>query len=281
MSPHPQQPARDSRPVTRGFVAWRRLLRNRREKYEYGGMSGAVGSDVIPGRSALDESRLDAAEFAQLAEELFAGETPTETASQVVALARDELDIDFTGITMIRAGGRLETLAATDPIAATADELQHELGEGPCADASWSRQALVSDDLRADTRWPVWAPKVADLGIHSALAIPLVSGTRRIGALNLFSKRPREFDDEDIAFAHIFARHAALAIRTAEKDANMVVALDGRKLIGQAQGILMERYGLDDVRAFEILKRYSQNHNAKLRQVAAQLVATGRLPDGR
>lgn len=229
----------------------------------------------------MDESRLDAAEFARLAEELFSADSPTETADQVVNLARDELDVDFAGITMVRAGGALSTLAATDPVSVAADELQHELGEGPCADSSWTRQALISEDLRADPRWPTWAPKAADLGISSILAVPLASSTRRIGALNLFSKRPREFSDEDVAFAHIFGRHAALAIRAAEKDANMVVALDGRKLIGQAQGILMERYGLDDARAFEILKRYSQTHNVKLRQVAAKLVATRRLPDGK
>lgn len=229
----------------------------------------------------MDESRLDAAEFARLAEGLFAAETPTETADQVVALAVGELDVDHAGMTMIRAGGRLETLAATDSIAVAADQLQHELREGPCVDASWTRQALIAEDLRTDPRWPRWAPNAADLGVSSLLAISMASGERRIGALNLYSKRPRDFSDDDVAFAHIFARHAAMALRVSENDENMIIALDGRKLIGQAQGILMERYGLDDTRAFEILKRYSQNHNMKLRQVAAGLVATRRLPDGR
>lgn len=98
--------------------------------------------------------------------------------------------------------------------------------------------------------------------------------------LSLFSKRQRDFSDDDVTFAHIFARHAARALQTAEDDANLMVALDGQKLIGQAQGILMERFGVGDTRAFAILKQYSQDHNIKLHQVAAELAATRRLPDG-
>lgn len=228
----------------------------------------------------LDRARLDASEFTQLAEELFGADTPKETAERVVVLARAELDVDLASITMIRPGGRLETAAATDLVAIDTDKLQEELAEGPCVDTSWRRQTLLSRDLRADSRWPSWGPRVADLGVNCLLAVELRTGVSRAGMLSLFSKRQRDFSDDDVAFAHIFARHAALALQTAENDANLMVALDGRKLIGQAQGILMERCGVDDTRAFAILKRYSQDHNIKLGQVAAELVATRRLPDG-
>ncbi|MGH3470749.1 MAG: ANTAR domain-containing protein [Nocardioidaceae bacterium] len=227
----------------------------------------------------MPDVRIDAAGFAQLAEELFAADTPAETADQVVALVQQELDVDSVGITMIRSDRGLETIASTDPVAHEADVLQVELREGPCMDASWHRQTLLSQNLATDPRWPQWAPKAAALGVSSLLAVELSSPERRIGALNLFSARPRDFSDDDIAFAYIFARHAALAISVAEHDAHLVVALDARKLIGQAQGILMERYGLDAGRAFEVLKRYSQDHNVKLRQVATELVETRRLPD--
>jgi AmiR/NasT family two-component response regulator len=76
----------------------------------------------------------------------------------------------------------------------------------------------------------------------------------------------------------IFARHAALALSGAMNEAELNVALDSRKLVGQAQGILMERYGLDEARAFAVLRRYSQDHNLKLRRVAEYLVSHRRLP---
>lgn len=107
------------------------------------------------------------------------------------------------------------------------------------------------------------------------------SDSRRLGSVNLYWSTRREFDRDDVAFAHVFARHAAVAIAGAVDEANLNVALDGRKRIGQAQGILMERYGLDETRAFEVLRRYSQNHNLKLRHVAESVVATLSLPPDR
>lgn len=217
--------------------------------------------------------------FAELAAALHAAPSPTETAEEVVGFAREQLDADHAGITLMRANDRLETVAPTDDVVVQADALQYELAEGPCRDASWTGDTLLSSDVASDPRWPDWGPKAAALGIVSALAVELTSSAgARIGAVNLFWGRPRAFDRDDIAFAHVFTRHAALALASSFELANLNVALDARKRIGQAQGMLMERFGLDEDRAFEVLRRYSQNHNLKLRQVAERLVATRVLP---
>ncbi len=222
---------------------------------------------------------LDALEFAKIAEALQAAPTPTQTAEQIVDYLRDQLDADHAGITMIRARGRLETVAATDSLVERADALQSELDQGPYRDSSWHRDTLVVNDLAADERWPQWARKVADLGISSALAVELTTADdERIGAISVYWTRPRVALADDIAFVNIFARHAALALSGAMNEADLNVALDSRKLIGQAQGILMERYGLDEARAFAVLRRYSQDHNLKLRRVAEYLVSTRKLP---
>ena len=98
--------------------------------------------------------------------------------------------------------------------------------------------------------------------------------------LELFNSEPFAFDDDDIAVAHILARHASVAVGTARQEETLWQAIDARKLIGQAQGILMERFGLDGDRAFAVLQRYSQDNNVKLREVARRLVDTGLLPKG-
>jgi len=117
------------------------------------------------------------------------------------------------------------------------------------------------------------------LGVASVLAVELTDvDDRRIGSINVYWTRPRQFTADDVAFANIFARHGALALSRSLDEAGLNVALDSRKLIGQAQGILMERYELDESRAFEVLRRYSQDHNVKLRQVAEHLIATRQLP---
>ncbi|KAA1422935.1 GAF and ANTAR domain-containing protein [Mumia zhuanghuii] len=223
---------------------------------------------------------LDPQELADLAVELHAAESPQETAEQVIKYLCETLQMDQAGVTMLRRGGRLETVAATGDVIVRFDELQNELDEGPCRNGEWD-QTLRSGDLTRETRWPRWTDAVAALGYASLLAVSLSHDGRRIGVVSLYSKEPRFFDEDDAALAHLFARHAAIAIARSEQEANLNLALDARKLIGQAQGILMERFGLDETRAFEVLRRYSQGHNVKLRAVAEMLVSTRRLPQSR
>ncbi|WP_442939993.1 GAF and ANTAR domain-containing protein [Nocardioides sp. B-3] len=129
----------------------------------------------------------------------------------------------------------------------------------PCHDSAWQGATMVSRDLAADSRWPLWAPKAVALGIGSALGAELVNkaGDRRLGAVNLYWARARVFTSDEVAFAHLMTRHAALALDASLTVEGLNIALDGRKRIGQARGILMERHGSDEDRAFAVLKRYS------------------------
>ena len=79
--------------------------------------------------------------------------------------------------------------------------------------------------------------------------------------------------------AHVLARHAAVAVAATREQAQLWQAIDARQLVGQATGILMERFALDADRAFDVLRRYSQHHNLKLHEVATRLIESRRLPD--
>ena len=136
----------------------------------------------------------------------------------------------------------------------------------------------MSEDVAGDARWPLWGPAVAELGMHSVLSIRLATRTRRYGSLNLYADRLNAFDDDDVAVATIFVSHASVALAAAHNEQGLQFAIDARKLIGQAQGILMERFDLDADRAFEFLRRQSQHHNVKLRSVAEWVVANRTMP---
>ena len=224
--------------------------------------------------------RMDAQEFADLAQELSRADCPQQTAEQVVEHARAALGADHGGITLIRAGGRLQSMACTDDLVVKADLLQYELDEGPCRDAAWQSATLASQDLAADPRWPQWAPRASHLGIASVLAAELnaTDTGHRLGALNLYWTQPAVFAADDLAYANIFAVHAAVALAASLQDAQLNTAMDARKVIGQAQGILMERHNLTTEQSFEVLRRYSQDHNIKLRDIAQRLVSTRQLP---
>ena len=216
--------------------------------------------------------------FARLAEELHAAGDVVETSEQVVAKAIDVLEADDASITMIRKANRLETIAPSSPVVEQLDRLQYELREGPCYKASWQGETMTSPDLAGDVRWPLWAPKAAATGVASMMAVELRTADKRVGALNLYFAKPRVFGPDDIEFATIFGRHASVAMESAATESGLIVALDTRKVVGQAQGILMERFDLNEVQAFEVLKRYSQDHNLRMRVVAEHLCETRTLP---
>jgi GAF domain-containing protein len=201
-----------------------------------------------------------------------------ETAESVVALACETLDCNYAGLTVFRSGGAFETLAPTDPVVTRADRLQYELGEGPCVEAAWESDTFLSNDLRIDQRWPKWGPLAAELGFGSLLAARLSIGGQTLGALNLYSTQAREYTAEDRDIAVIFATHAASTMLSVRERENLKEAVEGRTTIGQAQGILMERFDLDADRAFAVLRRFSQTQNIKLRAVADLVIASGDLP---
>jgi GAF domain-containing protein len=230
-----------------------------------------------------DDGSALAVEFARISQELAGEPHGDETVQRVVELAVQTVPgCDFCGISMRMSDGKIETPASTAEVVDQADQLQYELAEGPCLDAIWVDDTYVIDDMLADQRWPQWAPRAAALGFHSILSVRLATPTDLVGALNLYSAERSAFDDDAVVMGHIYAAHASNAIAATNQVVHLRTAMQSRHLIGVAQGLLMQRYGLTEEAAFQVLSRHSQNSNIRLREVAAELVAefkrSGRLP---
>jgi GAF domain-containing protein len=218
-----------------------------------------------------------AEEFAELALSLH-DVTVEETVEKVLEFTLKAIGCDYAGVIFVRGRHDIETAAATDPIVAKLDAMQMEVGEGPDVAVLEDRLSVIVSDTRTDQRWPTWAARVYDTGIRSLLSVRMYTDDETIGTLNAYSKAPDAFDIDDQAVAHVLARHTAVALGNARKIENLWMAVDARKRIGQAQGILMERFDLSDDQAFAVLLRYSQDNNVKLRVVADRLVETRVLP---
>ncbi|MEV0288672.1 MULTISPECIES: GAF and ANTAR domain-containing protein [unclassified Kribbella] len=217
--------------------------------------------------------------FGRLAMELHDVDGVEETVEAVVQFALHALGCTYAGVVLVARGRRPEVLALTDPLVATLYELQIEAGDGPMITAIQEERVVLVADVEAETRWSrAWITQVRAAEIRTIVHLPLLAHGRAEAVLSLYDKAPNAFDDDDLAIAHILARHASVAIANAREEESLAEAIDARKLIGQAMGILMERYGLDGDRAFEVLKRYSQQYNRKLRDVAQELIDTRRLP---
>lgn len=180
--------------------------------------------------------------------------------------------VDFVSISVLESDGRLRTLAPTDPLAVEIDELQYELHEGPCYQAAVEgERVLFASDLARDVRWPAYGRRAAELGVGSQLGLSLLADGKTRSALNLYSKQVGGFED-GVEMAELFASHAALVMGYARTVRTLDEAIASRTVIGQATGILMERYDLDEDRAFGFLTRVSQTSNVKLREVANEVV---------
>lgn len=210
--------------------------------------------------------------FAEMALELHDQPTTVETLDKITQYAKMSMDCDDAGVLLVHARNRLETASATSDRVNQSHDLQREYDEGPCLDALEGVGSYISGDVARDARWPSWGKAMAELGIMSAMSLRLETRQRRFGSLNLYSDKTHFFDQTDLEAAKIFGRHVSVALSAAHNEEGLLTAIDARKLIGQAQGILMERFNIDGDRAFEVLRRYSQHHNAKLRTVAEWIV---------
>lgn len=239
------------------------------------------GSDNPP---EVDSAELELTEFSATARTLFAAGGVDDTLTEIVDLAVSTIEgCDFAGIFIVQ-NSTVTTPVHTNEIVATADALQHASGEGPCLDAVTHGSTFYADDLADDARWPTFGPRATELGMRSLLAIPLIDNGI-LGALNLYAGYPRAFGVIDRARGLLLASLAALAFSAARnheveerRDADFHAALATREMIGQAQGILMERERIIGDQAFDLLRRASQHLNIKLREVAEALIETGERP---
>jgi hypothetical protein len=221
--------------------------------------------------------------LAEVARALFEPGTVAGTLQLTVDLAVATVEgCDAAGVFVLR-DGEVFTAASSDPLVVELDKLQFASDEGPCLDAVADGGTSYAADLAEDTRWPQFGPAAASAGVRSALAFRLSS--RPISALNLYAHLPAAFGSTDRAKGLIFATLAGLALENAgdradeeERLVNLRKALATRELIGQAQGILIERERITADQAFDVLRRASQHLNIKIREVANTLIETGESP---
>lgn len=184
---------------------------------------------------------------------------------------------EYATVTLV-ANGTIETPVMVGDLGGQSDTLQRELGEGPCIRAAVSDRTVWIDDMRTETRWPNFAAAAADLGIRSMACFYLYIDGDDSAALNLHSTEPAAFTAEARQLGELFAAHAATAFGAIQEKQQLRAALGSRDIIGQAKGMIMERYRLDADEAFALLARLSQDTNTKLVEVATQIVEAG--PEG-
>lgn len=201
------------------------------------------------------------------------------TLEKVVLVATEMVQgCDFVGISIVHSN-RIDTPVGSDETLNRIYELQFVLKEGPCFDALRLQEIVHSRDLANDARWPRWGPLVVkEAGVASIVSYRLYTTQDTLGAMNLYSAELDAFDSDDINNGQALAAHAGVALAASQHAENLEMAITNRTVIGRAEGILMERFGIPAHQAFAVLRRVSQGRNVKLNRVAEELVRTGVTP---
>jgi GAF domain-containing protein len=217
---------------------------------------------------------LEIAEHARALAERFSDDA-SAFVHEVVTGAVDHVpSAQHAGITVLRGKGQLQTAAASGTHPAVLDALQKRYEQGPCLDAARSRSPIQVDDLSNDARWPLFRrDALAQTPVRSSLSMPLLPDKHTTAALNIFADHPQAFSAEAVEIASAYTINAALAWSAVRAKNQIPRALASRDLIGQAKGILMERYGVSDGQAFALLKRLSLESRISVAEVARRLVA--------
>ena len=197
---------------------------------------------------------------------------PDATLGHITAAAVDLVEgIDYADVMLIEDGS-YRSVASTADLVTDLDHAQMRLQQGPCLEAAVSDAIVRAPDLRQEQRWPAFAAAALEQGVHSVLSFQLYVHRTGTGALNLLGKRPHRLDIQSEATLAMLATHAAITLIAARKEVQFESALASRDVIGQAKGILMERFKLDAGGAFALLTKLSQDANIPVRIIAQQLV---------
>jgi GAF domain-containing protein len=215
----------------------------------------------------------------RLARSLEAEADPGAVLDEIVTAAvRFVPGVEDASVTLVVARRQVTSRHRTGDLPERVDAIQTGTGEGPCLDAAYEQDTVRVPDLRREQRWPHFAQQAVEAGAGSMLSFQLYVHGDTLGVLNLYSRHPDAFDDESEQVGLLFASHAAVAFAGAQKVDHLHRALESRDQIGQAKGILMERYHVDADQAFRLLVRLSSAHERKLHDVADELTRTRLLP---
>ena len=240
----------------------------------------AAGSELVMTETSFDGSEL----FAKVARELAEQADLRQTTRRLVELVVELTECTIAALWSLAPGNHASLQAANDPDAARVlGRILRDIDEGPAHTVLLSHQVVLIEDTQQETRWPRYLAGLAESGlpVRSVLGYSLLVAERQLGALLLYSPKPGYFNDELLRIGSVLADHAAIALDaaiSAEKAANLRLALQSNRRIGMAIGILMAMHRLNEEQAFDLLRVASQHTHVKIRDVAEDIILTGAVP---
>jgi GAF domain-containing protein len=221
-----------------------------------------------------------ASSVAGLAEITAAGRGLERALEQVVDETNRVFAVDGAGLMLLTEDDVLRYAVASDERGRILETIQQQVGEGPCVDAFERAEVTVAADVTNDERWPSFGRLARQHSLRGVLGVPVDLEHGAVGTLNVYSTQRHDWDEGEVEAIQAYSRIVASVLRTAvearlqgQLAEQLQYALDHRVVIEQAKGILMEREGVDQRAAFELLRRRARANRERVAEVARRVVA--------
>ncbi|MBI2711090.1 MAG: GAF and ANTAR domain-containing protein [Actinobacteria bacterium] len=211
---------------------------------------------------------------------LTGGTSGAET-SRLCRVCADITGMSGAGIMLMSEAGPRGSLCTTDEVSALIEQLQYDLGEGPCLDAYRLDRPVLEPDIRRPVvpRWLAFSGPALGAGARAVFGFPLRVGSVRFGALNLFRDRPGTLDADQHADALVMADVAAQSILLLQAGAppgqvaaELEAGADFQYVVHQAAGMVAAQIDVSVGEALVRLHAHAFSHDRPLTDVARDVV---------
>jgi hypothetical protein len=216
-----------------------------------------------------------------------AGERRTRILAQLrtkklCEVCADVTDMTGAGIMLMSGDTPRGSVCTTDGVSALIEDLQYELGEGPCVDAYSQERPVLEPDLASpdESRWLAFSGPALEAGARAVFGFPLQVGAVRLGALNLYRNRPGPLGDDQHTDALVMADVAARAVLSMQANAppgglasELEADADFRYVVHQASGMVAAQLGVAVGVALIRLRAHAFGDDRPLTDVAKDVVA--------
>ena len=206
---------------------------------------------------------------------------------QITSAAKTLLGVDGAGLMLADERGQLRWATASDQPTQMIEEGEERLGQGPCVNAFVEHAPIAMRDAAKEPQWGMITDVVTGQEMRAGLSVPVQLEGGPIGTLDLYSAKPRSWDQAEISAAQVFAALAATLLRQAvgaqvkgRLAEQLQTAFEHRSRIERAKGILMLQEGIDDAAAFERLRNAARSSRRPLIEVVDEVLG-GQRPSRR
>ncbi len=192
------------------------------------------------------------------------------------------LDAAGAGVSVVDDSGKLAFITSSSQLLVDIEHVQTQYQAGPCVESFHRGEVVPVSDIETLDQWPHYRDQAAQRGLRSVVGLPLVLDDHRIGSLNVYDTKVRDWTGSDLESARVLADmataylvHAGQLAEARQLSRQLQEALDSRVVIQQAKGMLSRDHSIPVDDAFVLLRRYARGHNLVLRDVARSVVESG------